>query len=151
MPQPPTLKDHGIPLCMVASLKSVWHGKSYQHLRCCEHRFWVHWCMQACHLAKICIPKDRGTIMGVSFLVLNVLEQAWINGTFTFFLLFSMSLCPLGKKKKPVCLQTVWCCLPCTMWVNDVGTCNTHGGNKKAYTVLDRKHLGKKTILETLA
>lgn len=25
MPQPPTLKDHGIPLCLPASLKSVWH------------------------------------------------------------------------------------------------------------------------------
>jgi len=33
-----------------------------------QAQFWVHWCKQACHLAKICIPKDRGTIMVVSFL-----------------------------------------------------------------------------------
>jgi hypothetical protein len=50
MPQPPTLKDHGIPLCLPASLNSVWHGWSYQHLGCCKHRFWVHWCKQARHL-----------------------------------------------------------------------------------------------------
>ena len=89
MPQPPTLKDHGIPPCLPTLLKSVWHGWSYQHLGCCKHRFWVHWCKQAHHLAKICIPKDRGTIMGVSCLSFYcagiVLNKWYLNFLFAFF------------------------------------------------------------------
>jgi len=53
-----------------------------------------------------------------------------------------MSLFPFGKQKKLVMVQTVWCSLPFTVCVNVVQTCNKHGGNKKAYTVLGRKPQG---------